>query len=184
MKTFVSLAAIILLLGAGCAPAAAPETESSATSSAQGAVSGTAGTGENQPGAPDLALSLDARLAQYQAERERCVTERLKELEGTPQAGENYGAEYHCTIKVMAPKYYEKDPEGMTELCVRLYQVSGYTKEGGFYGNLTREELEKSHELGFQKGVTMDASGRVQYDEATSRGWRTTCKGLIELNLE
>lgn len=178
MKHISKIFFALVLIGAGCA---APVANDSASDTSQ---TGTKPAEESVVEENKPTKTLEERLGEYLAEREVCTAARLKELVGTPQEGENYGAEYHCTVKVMAPKYYEKDPEGITELCVRLYQISGWNKEGGYYADLTREDLQTRHDLGFQLGVTMDAAGKVSYNQETSQGWRKTCTGLIELNIE
>lgn len=143
---------MVVLLGAGCAQVPVTSTTD---------VDNTAVTpqpqAEQSPAQPEeeVQLTLDARLTIYEAERETCITQRLKEVEGGLQAGSRNKAEHYCTIIVMSRKYYPTDPEGMIELCIREAEISGYTKEKGLPANATQEQRTF---------------------------WETLCRGIIEIN--
>lgn len=131
--------------------------------------------------------SLEARVSQYEDERKICIEEKRSSanltLNGQTRMwdeSDQNKAEYSCSTVDLARKYYQQDPEGIIELCVRTKLIGMYTYENGLGGSLTSQELEQHHARGTFTDVTMDSQGNVTIGDATLENWQGLCKSVIE----
>ncbi|MEK7632172.1 MAG: hypothetical protein AAB473_00075 [Patescibacteria group bacterium] len=132
--------------------------------------------------------SLEARVSQYEDERKVCVEEKrsasptitFNGLTRPWDEGDDFTAEYRCSTVDLAKKYYQQDPEGVIELCVRTKQIGMYTYEKGLGGSLTSKELEQLHTSETFADITMDSQGKVTIGDTTLENWRGLCKTVIE----
>lgn len=132
--------------------------------------------------------SLEARVSQYEDERKVCIEEKrsasptitFNDLTRPWDEGDDFNAEYECSTVDLAKKYYQQDPEGIIELCVRTKQIGMYTYEKGIGGALTRDVLEQIQTSESFTDITMDTEGKVTIGDATMENWRGLCKVVIE----
>jgi len=130
---------------------------------------------------------LETRISQYEDERKVCIEERKSSanltLNGqtrTWDSGDESAAEYKCSTVDLAKKYYQQDPEGIIELCVRTKLIGIYTKEKGLGGDLTAETLEQLQASGSFSDITINSEGKVTIGDATLENWRGLCRDVIE----
>lgn len=133
------------------------------------------------------AKSLEARVSQYEDERKICIEERKSSanltLNGqtrTWDGGDDSTAEYKCSTVDLAKKYYQQDPEGIIELCVRTKLIGMYTDEKGLGGGLTPEALAQLQTSESFSDITIDSEGKITIGAATLESWRGLCKDVIE----
>lgn len=131
--------------------------------------------------------SLEARVSQYQDERKVCIEERKSSANlafngqtRTWDSSDENAAEYRCSTVDLAKKYYQQDPEGIIELCVRTKLVGMYTYEKGLGGDLTPETLEEIQTSESFSDITFNSEGKVTIGAVTLENWRGLCKDVIE----
>ena len=132
--------------------------------------------------------SLEARVSQYEDERKVCIEEKrsasptitFNGLTRPWDEGDDFKAEYVCSTVDLAKKYYQQDPEGIVELCVRTKTIGMYTREKGLGGSLTRDVLEEIQTTESFSDITIDSQGKVTIGDATLENWQGLCKSVIE----
>jgi len=131
--------------------------------------------------------SLEARVSQYQDERKVCIEESKSSANLTSNGqtrtwdnSDESTAEYKCSTVDLAKKYYQQDPEGIIELCVRTKLIGMYTHEKGLGGELTPETLEQLQTSESFSDITIDSDGKVTIGDTTLENWRSLCKDVIE----
>lgn len=131
--------------------------------------------------------SLEARVSQYEDERKICIEERKSSANltfngqtRTWNSGDESTAEYKCSTVDLAKKYYQQDPEGIIELCVRTKLIGMYTEEKGLGGGLTPEALAQLQTSESFSDITIDSEGKVTIGDATLENWHSLCKDVIE----
>ena len=182
MKPTVLFALTFVLVGAGCAsltqqPVVAPQAEPDP-------VPEIIETSKGNTRAK-VELALDLRVQEYEIEREGCIEARISTTseEANRIESETYlrnAAEYRCSTVELAKKYYAEDREGVTELCVRTHNISGYTKEDGYFASIGREELDMMQSGGLMVGVGITKDGIVRVDDETHEQWSELCRTVID----
>lgn len=131
--------------------------------------------------------SLEARVSQYEDERKVCIEEKrtsadltFNGLTRTWDSSDETKAEYSCSTVDLAKKYYQQDPEGIIELCVRTKLVGMYTREEGLGAGLTLDKLEQLQTSESFSDITIDSQGKVTIGNTTLENWREGCKIVIE----
>ncbi len=131
--------------------------------------------------------SLEARVSQYEDERKVCIEEKRSSADltfngqtRTWDESDQNKAEYVCSTVDLAKKYYQQDPEGIVELCVRTEKIGMYTRENGLGGSLTRDVLEQIQTTESFSDITIDSQGKVTIGDTTLENWRGLCKTVIE----
>lgn len=133
------------------------------------------------------AKSLEARVSQYEDERKICIDEKKSSANlifngqtRTWDSSDQIKAEYSCSTVDLATKYYQQDPEGIIELCVRTKMVGMYTYEEGFGTGLTLDKLEQLQTSESFSDVTIDSQGKIMIGDTTLKNWREGCRIVIE----
>lgn len=119
-------------------------------------------------GEPADTQSIEIQIASYLDEREQCIQEGA--------------TDYYCSTIVLADKYYDQDPDGITNLCVLTENLTGYIRGIGILAEETPETIEEMHAYGLAESYWFDDQGNAQMEKEAFDRQKEFCAGVIELN--